>query len=121
MVPLSHKVGAPHDGAEYSTKEERCSDRDHRGRFRASLVAEDDVMGMRKVTGKEQVTVDRDFDVDDRIHDDESAAWKIANIVLDGRMRAKVEYLYSGDAKFVSMAASEINDAFKKADAILAL
>lgn len=82
---------------------------------------EEKAMSMLKVTGKEQVTVERDFEVDRRIHDEDSTTYKIANIILDGWMRAKVEDVYSGNAKHVAIAAAEVNDAFKKADAILAL
>lgn len=67
------------------------------------------------------VVVEEYVDIDDRIYEVGSTGYKIANIILDERMKRIYDDLYDKDARVVRNAAEQINDAFKKADAILKL
>lgn len=67
------------------------------------------------------VVVEEEIDIDDRIYNDHSAEYKIANIILDGRMKRIYDDLYHKDAGVVQNAAEQINEAFKKADDIIKL
>ena len=67
------------------------------------------------------VVVEEEIDIDDRIYNDHSAEYKIANIILDERMKRIYDDLYHKDAGVVQNAAEQLNEAFKKADAIIKL
>lgn len=70
---------------------------------------------------KKTVVVEEEIDVDERIYDEGQVTYNIANIILDGRMLRLYDELYHKDAGVVQNAAEQINEAFKKADAILKL
>lgn len=74
-----------------------------------------------KIKAQKTVTVDVDYEVDDRIYHEDEMIYKIANIIIDDRMEGLINTVYSGEDKAVSWAVIEINEAFKKADKILAL
>lgn len=67
------------------------------------------------------VVVEAEIYIDDRIYNDNSVEFKIANIILDGRLNRIYEDLYHKDEMVIQDAAEKLNDAFKKADAILKL
>lgn len=70
---------------------------------------------------KKTVVVEEEIDVDERIYDEGQVTYNIANIILDGRMLRLYDELYHNDEMVVQNAAEQINEAFKKADAILKL
>lgn len=76
-----------------------------------------------KITTEYQKTTTetKDFEVDDRIYADDSMAYKIANIILDGKMDALITDLYGDNLFWVERSVKTINDAFKKADEIVEL
>jgi hypothetical protein len=75
-----------------------------------------------KLTAKRQVEVVDEFEVDDRIHDEQCAAYKVADIIMGGTIGRTIErYIYSGDAGTVDAAVRKVNEAFAKADAVIAL
>lgn len=76
---------------------------------------------MTKITATKMVKEEVEFDVDDRIYDEDSMAWKIANIILDGRLETNIKNLYVEDYGAVSYTVEKINSAFDMADKILEL
>lgn len=70
---------------------------------------------------KKTVVVEEEVDVDDRVYNDESMAYRIANIILDNRLNYVYDDLYDKDPRVINNAAEQLNDAFKKADDILKL
>ena len=67
------------------------------------------------------VVVEEEIDIDDRIYNEGSTGYKIANIILDERMKRIYDDLYDKDAGVIRNAAEQLNEAFKKADAIIKL
>ena len=75
-----------------------------------------------QITIKRQRVIEETLDVDDRIYDEDGDACKIANVLLDGGMKRIIDrHLYSDEESSVDSAVRSINDAFKKADEILAI
>ena len=75
-----------------------------------------------QITVKRQRVIEETLDVDDRIYEENSDACKIANVLLDGGMKRIIDrHLYSDNEGCVDSAVRSINDAFKKADEILAI
>ena len=69
-------------------------------------------------TVKEKVEIE----VDDRIYDNDTVIWQMANLFLnDGLDRIVSRDLYSDDFDHANYAAQRINEAFKFADKALAL
>ena len=77
-----------------------------------------------KITADYKVTEKRtqEFDVDSRICNDELMTYRVADIILDGRLQNLRNDLYEDDNLYVvERAVHIINEAFSKADTILAL
>jgi hypothetical protein len=70
---------------------------------------------------KKTVVVEEEVHVDDRVYNDESMTYRIANIILDGRLNYVYDDLYDKDPRVINNAAEKLNEAFKKADDILKL
>lgn len=67
------------------------------------------------------IVVEEEIDVDDRVYNDESMEYRIADIILDRRLNYVYDDLYDKDPRVINNAAEQLNEAFKKADAILKL
>lgn len=76
---------------------------------------------MVEITAIRQIKEKVSFSVDDRIYGEDEMVYKIANVILDDRLSSLIHTIYSNDYDPVSWSVEEINEAFKKADKILAL
>lgn len=76
---------------------------------------------MTKITAIKKVEQEVDFELDDRIYADDCKAWKIANIIMEGRLESNIKFLYDDDYSIVAYTVEKINDAFKMADKIMEL
>lgn len=74
-----------------------------------------------KIKYEKTVVVEEEIEVDERIYDEGQVTYSIANIILDGRMLRLYDEIYHKDEMIIRDAAEQINEAFKKADAILKL
>jgi transcriptional regulator with XRE-family HTH domain len=76
---------------------------------------------MPKFSAKRTVVQEVEIDVDDRIWDETCNAYKVADIILGGRLKRICERdMYSDDESVVSNAARRVNEAFQTADRIIA-
>jgi hypothetical protein len=69
---------------------------------------------VRKIESKE-------FEVDDRIFNEDDMSWKIANIILEKRLKNLQDDMYSDNVSHVSYTIEKINEAFSMADEIIKL
>lgn len=61
-------------------------------------------------------------EVDNRIHQEDTIFWYMADMILEGELDNIIDRdLYCGEFDRVSYAAKRINEAFKKADKTIAL
>ena len=75
-----------------------------------------------KIVVEKQVTVKQEIDVDDRIYNDHTLEWQMANILLNGSLKRIVDRdLFHDESWVVEDAIDRINHAFKKADACMIL
>lgn len=75
-----------------------------------------------KFTVEKRVLVKEEIEVDDRIYDDHTLEWQMADILLNGALKRIVDRdLDHEDSYVIEDAISRINEAFKKADACLVL
>jgi hypothetical protein len=70
-----------------------------------------------EVTRKEKVV----FEADDRVYDEDTKVWKIANIILEKRLENLRHDMYSDNVSVVEYNIGKINEAFIMADEILEL
>jgi hypothetical protein len=70
-----------------------------------------------EVTRKEKVV----FEVDERVCNEDTTVWKIANIILEKRLKNLRNDMYSDNITLVEYNIGKINEAFIMADEILEL
>ena len=63
----------------------------------------------------------KEFEVDDRVYNEDDMVWKIANIILEKRLKNLCDDMYSDNVTHVSYTIEKINEAFIMADEILEL
>lgn len=74
------------------------------------------------VEAKKMIEQVVNIEVDDRIYNDHTVIWQMADMLLDGELdRIVSRDLHSGDYFRAENAAERINEAFQKADKALAL
>lgn len=74
------------------------------------------------VEAKKMIEQVVNIEVDDRIYNDRTVIWQMADLILDGSLdRIVSRDLYSEEYDRASYAAERINEAFQKADKALAL
>lgn len=74
-----------------------------------------------KIKIEKKVTIEDEIDVDDRIYNEDIIEWNMADILLGGNLDRIVENLFHKDEWVARDAADDINAAFRRADACLAL
>lgn len=74
------------------------------------------------VEAKKMIEQVVNIEVDDRIHQEDTVFWHMADMILEGKLDNIIDRdLYCGEFDRVSYAAKRINEAFQKADKALAL
>ena len=63
----------------------------------------------------------RVFEADDRVYDEDTMVWKIANVILEKRLKNLQNDMYSDNVTVAGYTIEKINESFIMADEILEL